>query len=62
MDGVDDSIVTSSSSNSHSGRSKNANAAGENDFGEYNCCGNLIGLSETILCYESNDLIVSNQS
>ena len=59
MDGIDDSTITSSTSNSQSSRSKNSNTHGDTESSDYPCMGNLIGLSETVLCYESNDLTVS---
>lgn len=59
MDGVDGSSVNTSTATSHLGRNRNANARNERDSGELHCSGNLIGFSETLLCYESNDLLVS---
>ncbi|XP_034243212.1 protein fuzzy homolog [Thrips palmi] len=57
MDGVDGSSVNISTVTSHTSQSRNANACNERDSGESYFCGNLIGLSETLLCYESNDLL-----
>lgn len=56
MDGVDGSSVNSVTSTSHLVRNRNVNAR---DSGELHFSANLIGLSETLLCYESNDLLVS---
>ncbi|KAJ1526805.1 hypothetical protein ONE63_008376 [Megalurothrips usitatus] len=55
MEGTDGSVVNFSATTSLVTRFKNANM--EHDTGNLVDCGNLIGLSETVLCYESNDLM-----
>ncbi|KAK3915164.1 Protein fuzzy-like protein [Frankliniella fusca] len=55
MDGMDGSTVSNSSASALTTRGKKSNINSET--AEYPCCGNLIGMSETILSYESNDLM-----
>lgn len=57
MDAVDGSTVSSLLAGSQSSKSKISKSPSENDTNEYLSCGSLIGLSENILCYESNDLM-----
>lgn len=54
MDGMDGSTVSNTAASAHA-TGKNSNNF--SDSTEYLCCGNLIGLSETLLSYESNDLM-----
>lgn len=59
MDGVDGSSISHSITAQQTSKMKAAKTQSETDAGEIVSCSNIIGLSEVILCYESNDLIVS---